>query len=76
MEKLRLFLLALFLISAMTIALADEITCFQDGQKIYHGFTDEVYHADSNTIWFEERNTNHIVFLENLDCIIKYQMKR
>lgn len=73
---MRFIYLGIFLFLAYTIALADEITCFQDGQKIYHGFADEVYHADSNIIWFEERKSNHIVFLENLDCIIKYQMKR
>lgn len=76
MEKLRIFFIGIFLLFAFTIAFADEITCYQEGQIIYHGFTDEVYHADSNIIWFEERKTNHIVFLENLDCIIKYQMKR
>lgn len=76
MEKLRLIFIALFLIFAMTIAFADEITCYQDGQKIYHGYADEVFKADRNIIWFEERKSNHIVFLENLDCIIKYQMKR
>ena len=57
-------------------ALADEVTCYSNGIKIYHGFVEEtVYNENLNVLWFVEPKAHNFVFIEGMDCIVKLKMR-
>lgn len=64
-------LMLLILLGLPAFSSAAEITCFENGKKIYHGFGHDIFLEKYFIMWTEDKS-NTTYFFED-ECVIRYK---